>query len=90
MGRIYGRRHQHDDAPRDDTRSTWLLANEHTQTLADCLIIDTAYMTWLLERQRKGDDVLDTSTLRLAWRTAWVEGIIHERFREPLPPLPEP
>jgi hypothetical protein len=70
--RTYPRRHPHLDPG----------------TLAECLVIDAAYLSWLESRRQNGDDVLDDKVLRSAWRTAWVEGVIRERLRATLGPLP--
>lgn len=46
--------------------------------IRECVIIDAAFMAWLLERKRTENDILDYRLVWDAWRCAWVEGKLHQ------------
>jgi len=81
MSRTYPERHSH--------RSPQWDGKVDPEIMAECIVIDSAFASWLMKRHLDNNDVLDMATVRAAWRAAWVEGVISERFRVRLAPLPD-
>jgi hypothetical protein len=55
--------------------------NAPPSLIEECILIDTAFASWLLACRMNKVEAFDLRMLRSAWRTAWVEGVIRERQR---------